>query len=141
MNPLRASTLHFRKTAALAAPARWWSRRPWADEFSIVDTSGYLPGRHHVAPLLEPSRRKRSRAQRPQDSLWHRPAQSADRRGLEASVALRLAVQLPVSLRVVTLEEAARLDEARRSIDFRPRNGFLHSTPVAPLARRHALAD
>lgn len=141
MNPLRASTLHFRKTAALAAPARWWSRRPWADEFSIVDTSGYLPGRHHVAPLLEPSRRKRSRAQRPQDSLWHRPAQAADRRGLEASVTLRLAVQLPVSLQVVTLEEAARLDEARRSIDFRPRNGFLHSTPVAPLARRHALVD
>ncbi|HWJ04548.1 MAG TPA: hypothetical protein VNS57_02010 [Steroidobacteraceae bacterium] len=136
---MRASTLHIRRPGSSATP--WWSRRPWADQFAIVDTSAYLPGRHHAAPLLEPSPRKRARSLRPQDSVWHRPAQAADRRGLGAFASIRRSLQLPVSLQVVTPEEAARLDDARSRIAFRPRNGFLHSTPIGSLLARQEHGD
>lgn len=139
MTTVRASTLHIRRPGSPATP--WWSRRPWADQFALVDTSAYLPGRHHAAPLLEPSPRKRARSLRPQDSVWHRPAQAADRRGLGAFASIRRALELPLSLQVVTPEEVARLDEARRRIAFRPRNGFLHSTPIGPLPARQGRGD
>jgi|GEM_PF-4408632 len=139
MTTVRASTLHIRRPGSPATP--WWSRRPWADQFAIVDTTAYLPGRHHAAPLLEPSPRKRARSLRPQDSVWHRPAQAADRRGLGAFPSIRRALELPVALQVVTPEEVARLDDARRRIEFRPRNGFLHSTPIGPLPARQERAD
>jgi hypothetical protein len=101
-----------------------------------MDTSGYQPGRHHAAPLLEPALRKRVRSAQTHDPMWQRPAPTTGRRGLEAVATLRRSVQLPASLQVVTCEETARLDEARRRIEFRPRHGFLHSTPVGRLRAR-----
>jgi hypothetical protein len=138
MKTVRASTLHIRRSGS-ATP--WWSRRPWADEFSNIDTSAYLPGRHHRAPLLEPGPRKRSRKFRPQDSAWHRPVQAADRRGVGIFATSGWALQLRATVQVATPEETARLEEARRRIEFRPRNGFLHSTPVALLRARRQHGD
>jgi hypothetical protein len=84
------------------APSRWWSRRPWADALTIVDTGAFVPGRHNDAPPLGLSRKSR-------------PATS---------------LELPATVKLVRDDEAERLEQARRGIDFRPRNGFLVSTPI-----------
>jgi hypothetical protein len=87
---------------AATGPSRWWSRRPWADALTIVDTGAYVPGRHNDAPSLGPSRKSRRAT----------------------------SLELPATVKLVQDEEAERLERARRGIDFRPRNGFLASTPI-----------
>jgi hypothetical protein len=67
-----------------------------------VDTVTFVPGRHNDAPLLE-SVRKPRRAR---------------------------SLELPATVRLVADEQAERLEQARRRIEFRPRNGFLASTPI-----------
>jgi hypothetical protein len=37
---------------------------------------------------------------------------------------------MPATVKLVPDEQAERLEQARRSIDFRPRNGFLATTPI-----------
>lgn len=128
---------------AAMGPSRWWSRRPWADALTIVDTAAYVPGRHNSAPLLEPSRKpRRARRADPGATWFHvRPATAssvaaAGRRGLfDALGAGYRSLQLPATVRLVPDDEADRLEQARRGIAFRPRNGFLASTPLRRLPR------
>ena len=140
--PTLRTTDDFRLNLHRAAmgPARWWSRRPWADALTIVDTAAFVPGRHNAAPLLEPTRKPRRARRGDPDTTWFHvrpatPSTAATRRGLEAlSVGYR-SLQLPATVRLVPDDEAERLEQARRGIAFRPRNGFLATTPLRRLPR------
>ena len=126
---------------AAMGPSRWWSRRPWADALTIVDTAAYVPGRHNSAPRLEPSRKpRRARRADPGMTWFHvRPVTTAPtvagRRDFDALGAGYSSLQLPATVRLVPDAEAERLEQARRGIAFRPRNGFLASTPLRRLPR------
>ena len=125
---------------AAVGPVRWWSRRPWADSMTIVDTAAYVPGRHNDAPLLRSTRKPRRARRADPDVTWFqvRPAQTAQsvaRRGLDALGMGYRSLQLPATVKLVPGAEAERLDQARRGIEFRPRNGFLASTPLRRLSR------
>lgn len=120
---------------------RWWSRRPWADAMTIVDTAAYVPGRHNAAPLLTSTRRPRRARRDDAELTWFhvRPsaqaAPHAARRGLDALGAGYRSLQLPATVKLVRESEAERLEQARRGIEFRPRKGFLASTPLKRLCR------
>lgn len=126
---------------AAIGPSRWWSRRPWADALTIVDTAGYVPGRHNAAPLLEPSRKPRRARRGNPDTTWFQvrtgapSAVAGTRRGLDALGTGYSSLQLPATVRLVPEDVADRLEQARRGIAFRPRNGFLASTPLRRLPR------
>jgi hypothetical protein len=115
---------------------RWWSRRPWVDSLTMIDTVTFEPGRPRSVPLLPSARPRRTKPTGNLMPLHSRPVQAADRRGHEAFGILYRALQLPASARLVALEEAERLERARSAIAFRPKHGFLHSTPIGRLARR-----
>ena len=126
---------------AAMGSSRWWSRRPWADALTIVDTAAFVPGRHNSAPLLETARKpRRARRADPGMTWFHvppaaAPAAAGMRRGLDALGAGYRSLQLPATVRLVPDDEAERLEQARRGIAFRPRNGFLASTPLRRLPR------
>ena len=128
------TTLSFRLN--LRSSPHWWTRRPWADSMLNLDTAAFVPGRHHAAPLLRASRPKRTRRAEAHPS-WHaRPSQASSvRRGLDGPGAVGTSLRVPAAVKLVDEAEAARLEQARRSIDFRPKNGFLHSTRVGRLRR------
>ena len=126
---------------AATGASRWWSRRPWADAMTIVDTAAYVPGRHHEAPLLKTTRKPRRARRDAAEMTWFQvrpaaqPVVPAARRGLDALGAGYRSLQLPATIRLVPDAEAQRLEQARRGIAFRPRNGFLASTPLKRLSR------
>lgn len=121
--------------------SRWWSRRPWADALTVVDTTAYVPGRHNAAPLLKSARRPRRARRDDVDMTWFHvrpatpPVVPGARRALDALGAGYRSLQLPATVRLVPDAEAERLEQARRGIAFRPRNGFLASTPLRRLSR------
>jgi hypothetical protein len=121
--------------------SRWWSRRPWADAMTIVDTAAYVPGRHNAAPLMRSTRKPRRARRDDPDMTWFHvrpallPATRTARRVLDALGAGYRSLQLPATVRLVPDAEAERLAQARRGIAFRPRNGFLASTPLRRLPR------
>jgi hypothetical protein len=119
--------------------ARWWLRRPWADAMWLADTSPFVPGRHNAAPLIRTSPKpRRARRAEPQ-ATWHarpvQPQRSVVRRGLDAFGAGYGSLQVPAAVKLVADDEAARLEQARRCIAFKPKNGFLYSKPVGRLQR------
>ena len=126
---------------AVSASSRWWARRPWADAMTFVDTTVFIPGRHNAAPLLRASRKpRRARRGDAEAMRFHvRPvAQSQSmlvRRGLDAIGLGYLSLELPAAVKLVPDGEVERLEQARRGIAFRPKKGFLHSTPVERLSR------
>ena len=117
------------------APRGWWSRRPWAHSLPLIDTTAFEPGRPRGVPLVAGARSRRARRAPTDLSLVRTAPAPVDRRGLDGPGAAYRSWQVPVTLKLVDEDEAARLERARHEIAFRPRNGFLHSTPVGPLVR------
>jgi hypothetical protein len=92
---------------AATGASRWWSRRPWADAMTIVDTAAYVPGRHNAAPLMRSTRKPRRARRDDPDMTWFHvrpalpPATTTARRALDALGAGYRSLQLPATIRLV----------------------------------------
>lgn len=131
MPTLRATSLLLRLN--LYATSGWWSRRP--DSMTIFDTSAFVPGPHNAAPLLRSAKPRRAARRPARHAFWQpRPTQpTADRRGLEAFGGAYGSLHVPAAVKLVADDEAARLEQARRSIGFKPTKGFLLATVLGRL--------